>query len=62
MMTHIKTYLLSLVLLLLLLAMIVEDNVDDDEAGRLLGDVLSMVLAEQPMFKELEKVFNKIFL
>ena len=45
-----KTYLLSPVsLLLLLLAMIIADNVEDEEVGRLLGDVLSIVLAEQPI-------------
>ena len=43
-----KTYLLSPVLLLLL-AMIIADNVEDEEVGRLLGDVLSIVLAEQPI-------------
>ena len=56
-----KTYLLSQVLLLLLLAMIIEDNVEDEDAGRLLGDVLSIVLAEQPILPEFEQVFTKIF-
>ena len=48
MIIHMKTYLLSPVLLLLL-AMIIADNVEDEEVGRLLGDVLSIVLAEQPI-------------
>ena len=44
-------YLLSM--LLLLLAITIDDNVEDEEAGRLLGDVLSIVLAEQPIFFDL---------
>ena len=42
--------------------MIIEDNVEDDEEGRLLGDVLSMVLAEQPILKQLEKAFTNILI
>ena len=41
--------------------MIIADNVEDEEVGRLLGDVLSIVLAEQPILQQLEKAFTKIF-
>ena len=47
-----KIYLFSMTLLLLLLAITIDDNVEDDEAGRLLADVLLIVLGEQPIFKQ----------
>ena len=39
-----------MILLLLLLAITIEDNVDEDEAGRLVDDGLLILLAEQPIF------------